>query len=194
MRRLAAALLLAASAAHGQEAGERAKPAPRPPVVKAQNAAPQAPGPQAPGPTPLGERVATIAALDKLNGVIRQFEMRPGDAVQFGRLTIRLRACETTPPWDPKPETGAFAQVFERAARSDRVARVFSGWMFASSPSLNPFENDAYDVWVRKCAMRFPDSGPETVSAGSLGGSPVSASSKAKKSARRETAPDSNAL
>lgn len=190
-------MLLAASAAAAQPAN--APPAARARPPKAVAPAPAKPDRAAPGLTPLGDRVATMAALDKLTGETRAFTMRPGDQVQFGRLTIRLAACETTPPWDPRPETGAFAQVFERAARGAQVQRVFSGWLFANSPGLHPFENDAYDVWVRSCAMRFPETGPETVAAGSLGGgegerggSPRA--SRAKKSAPRVTAVDNSAL
>lgn len=29
--------------------------------------------------------------------------------------------------------------------------RIFSGWMFASSPALNPLEHPVYDVWVIDC-------------------------------------------
>jgi len=145
------------------------------------------------GPTPLGERVATLAALDKLTGEVQQFELRPGDEIRFGRLTIRLKACEATPPWDPLPETGAFAQVFETDPRSRRTTRVFSGWLFKRSPSLNPFANAGYGLFVRNCAMRFPDTGPETVLARAGGGDAAPSRSSAKKSARRETASDSNA-
>lgn len=29
--------------------------------------------------------------------------------------------------------------------------RIFAGWMFASSPALNPLEHPVYDVWVIDC-------------------------------------------
>ncbi|MGE0409104.1 MAG: DUF2155 domain-containing protein [Amphiplicatus sp.] len=29
--------------------------------------------------------------------------------------------------------------------------RIFSGWMFASSPALNPLEHPIYDIWVIDC-------------------------------------------
>ena len=34
--------------------------------------------------------------------------------------------------------------------------RVFSGWLFKNSPSLNVVEHPIYDVWVKDCAMSFP--------------------------------------
>lgn len=36
--------------------------------------------------------------------------------------------------------------------------KVFSGWMFASSPALNPLEHAVYDVWVIDCKTVSTDS------------------------------------
>jgi len=35
---------------------------------------------------------------------------------------------------------------------------IFRGWMFASSPALNPLEHPVYDVWVISCTTRLADS------------------------------------
>lgn len=34
---------------------------------------------------------------------------------------------------------------------------IFRGWMFASSPALNPLEHPVYDVWVIDCNTRVVD-------------------------------------
>lgn len=34
---------------------------------------------------------------------------------------------------------------------------IFRGWMFASSPALNPLEHPVYDVWVISCKTRVVD-------------------------------------
>lgn len=34
---------------------------------------------------------------------------------------------------------------------------IFRGWMFASSPALNPLEHPVYDVWVIACKTRAVD-------------------------------------
>ena len=34
---------------------------------------------------------------------------------------------------------------------------IFRGWMFASSPALNPLEHPVYDVWVIDCTTRVVD-------------------------------------
>ena len=118
--------------------------------------------------TPVAERVAVLGALNKRNGQLQQFEMKPGGSAVFGALTIRLRTCETTPPWEAR-QTAAFVQIDEavvqpRTAQGSAppaAKRIFSGWMFAESPSLNPLTDALYDVWVKSCTMRFPDSAPE---------------------------------
>lgn len=110
--------------------------------------------------TPMADRVATIAFLNKRNGETRDLEMKPGESRRIGDAIVRLSACERTAPWEPVPETGAFVQLlvqFRETRSSDPVwKRVFSGWLFKESPSLNVVEHPIYDVWVKNCAMEFP--------------------------------------
>ena len=111
--------------------------------------------------TPMAERVATLGFLNKRNGLTRDLELRPGQSVRIGRAIVRLRACERTAPWELAPEQGAFVQLLvnERPPNrsgEDQWKRVFSGWLFRESPSLNVVEHPIYDVWVKSCAMSFP--------------------------------------
>ena len=86
--------------------------------------------------------------------------MKPGEARRIGNVIVKLASCERTLPWETPPETGAFVQVFveERAGQSDPLIwrKVFSGWLYKNSPSLNVVEHAVYDVWVKDCAMKFP--------------------------------------
>lgn len=110
--------------------------------------------------TPLAERVATIGLLNKRNNLSQDIQLKPGETRRAGDVVIHLSSCERTAPWENPPETGAFVQVSvrERAnAESDfQWRRVFSGWLFKNSPSLNVVEHPIYDVWVKDCAMSFP--------------------------------------
>ncbi|MDT0576823.1 DUF2155 domain-containing protein [Croceicoccus sp. F390] len=110
--------------------------------------------------TPMAERVATIGLLNKRNSITQDLELRPGEERRIEDVIIRLEACERTAPWEDQPETGAFVQVLvQTAQRNDpdaRYAKVFSGWLFKSSPSLNVVEHPIYDVWVKECAMSYP--------------------------------------
>ncbi|VAV86981.1 FIG167255: hypothetical protein [hydrothermal vent metagenome] len=118
--------------------------------------------------TPMAERVATLGFLNKRNGLTRDLELKPGQSIRIGRAIVRLRACERTAPWELTPEHGAFVQLLvnDRPATrpgDDKWRRVFSGWLFRESPSLNVVEHPIYDVWIKNCEMSFPgeESRPE---------------------------------
>jgi len=106
--------------------------------------------------TPMAERVATLGLLNKRNNLTQDIELKPGETRRVGDVIVRLSACERTAPWEMPAETGAFVQVFVRDRRQGNWGRVFSGWMFKRSPSLNVVEHPIYDVWVKDCAMSFP--------------------------------------
>jgi hypothetical protein len=176
------------------EAAPKVAPKPAPPRPAATDQA-ESPQPKAPPPvskvTPMAERVAIVGLLNKRNGLSRDFEMKPGEARLIGDVVIRLKACEKTEPWEQDKLTGAFVQVIVRES-NQKWYKVFSGWLFKESPSLNVVEHPVYDVWAKDCKMRFPDTGPETtVVRGQVPG--ASDSSKARKSAGgRERAADNN--
>lgn len=111
--------------------------------------------------TPMAERIAVIGLLNKRNGQTRDFELKPGEAVRFGKVVIRVRACEKTAPWETYQDQGAFVQLIVRqrpAGTNDaeRWAQVFSGWLFKENPAANIVEHPIYDIWVKECRMSFP--------------------------------------
>ena len=110
--------------------------------------------------TPLKDRVATIGLLNKRNNEQQDLVLKVGEARRVGNVVVKLASCERTAPWERPQETGAFVQVFveERAKASDPLGwrKVFSGWLFKNSPSLNVVQPPVYDVWVKECAMTFP--------------------------------------
>ena len=112
--------------------------------------------------TPMADRVATLGILNKRNGLARDLKMKPGDAVRIGDAVIRLKACDQTEPWEREQLTGGFVQLIIRGA-DNKWRKVFSGWLYKETPSLNVVEHPIYDVWVKACAMRHPDIGPDTV-------------------------------
>jgi hypothetical protein len=171
----------AASADDGNDgAPQRAKaPQPRPtPLSKVE--------------TPMAERVAVLGLLNKRNGQERDLTLKPGQGVRVGDVVVRLRACETTAPWEAEPLTGAFVQM-DVQGRDQRWRRIFSGWLYKESPSLNVVEHPIYDVWPKSCAMTHPDMGPDTVAAGSVGGGASASSAKKSPAAPPAAAPDAAA-
>jgi hypothetical protein len=152
---LAAVLVLAACAPRGADDVNRQREA----EIENQTIdIPQTVTQLAPGTTPMAERVAVLGLLNKRNGLQRDLTLRPGQAVRIGDVVVRLRACETTAPWEVQQYTGAFVQLDVRGA-DNQFRRVFSGWLFRESPSLNVVEHPIYDVWPKSCAMTHPEGG-----------------------------------
>lgn len=127
-----------------------------------------------PGVTPMAERVAVLGLLNKRNGIVRDLTLRPGQAMRVKDVVVRLRACETTAPWELEKLTGAFVQV-DRQRSDGQWVRRFSGWLYKESPSLNVVEDAVYDVWPKSCAMSWPG-GPAAPAAPGRGSSRSSAS------------------
>lgn len=139
--------------------------------------------------TPMGKRIAVLGLLNKRNGESRELKLRPGQAIRIGDIVIRLKACETTAPWEDQKLTGAFVQT-DALARDGSWRRIFSGWLFKESPSLNAMEDPIYDVWPKSCTMAHPDIGPDTVR---ISGSAASPSSAKKSGLAQPTAPSAPA-
>jgi len=95
------------------------------------------------------QQVALLQGLDKITARISTFEAPLGEPVRFGSLEIVARACNKRPPEEP-PESAAFLEITDFRPDSDAV-KLFTGWMFASSPALSAVEHPVYDVWVIDC-------------------------------------------
>ena len=143
---LAGVVLVAGGAALAQTASV--------PMTQTPAQLPSAPAPatasaDAPPAAPQGGSVLLMRGLDKITGRPTNITAPIGHPVSFATLTITVRFCYSTPPSET-PETTAFVQIEDH--RADQGARkIFSGWMYASSPGLNAVEHPLYDVWVISC-------------------------------------------
>lgn len=98
--------------------------------------------------------VAVLQALDKVTGRISTLETPVGERAAFGTLTIVPRACMKRPP-EELPESAAFLEIDDEPPAGS-LRRVFTGWMFASSPAVSAMEHPVFDVWVKDC-VRPPE-------------------------------------
>jgi hypothetical protein len=144
----------------GQPPGQGVLASPTPGNSQAAPASPAAPavGEAAPDddtvvekPTAhIGNKRAVFVGLDKITGRTIKFDAALGETVQFGALQVTPRTCYTRPPTEAT-NTDAFVEVDEVTLKGD-IKRIFTGWMFASSPGLNAVEHPIYDVWLIDCA------------------------------------------
>jgi hypothetical protein len=110
--------------------------------------------------TPVKDRVATLGLLNKRNNEEQDLVLKTGEARRVGNVIVKLATCERTAPWEHPEEQGAFVQVWvqQRATTQEKLAwhKIFSGWLFKNSPSLNVVQHPVYDGWIKNCAMKFP--------------------------------------
>jgi hypothetical protein len=107
------------------------------------------------------KRAVILRGLDKISGQAMNIVAPVGVPVKYATLTITARYCYSTPPSET-PETTAFIQIEDHRPDAT-VRRVYSGWMLASSPSLNPLDHPLYDVWVISCKTNEPGQVAPTV-------------------------------
>lgn len=147
--------------------------------------------------TPVKDRIATIGLLNKRNNESQDLVMKAGESRRIGNVIVRLASCERTLPWESPPEIGAFVQLFveERAKTSEPLSwhKVFSGWLFKNSPSLNVVQHPIYDVWVKDCAMKFPGEEEDPSAAATSAAKPAARPSAASSVAVSPTASPSPA-
>jgi hypothetical protein len=99
------------------------------------------------------DTTAVLQGLDKTTARVSKFDAPVDQSVRFGTLFITVRACVKKPP-EEEPDTAAFLIIDEvRPGDANGVEskRVFSGWMFASSPAISALEDPIYDINVLDC-------------------------------------------
>ncbi|MGY8985894.1 MAG: DUF2155 domain-containing protein [Sphingomonadales bacterium] len=99
--------------------------------------------------------ITTLRALDKITARITELKLMGDQPQKFGTLEIIARNCSSRPP-EEIPETFVFLEINDSKA-SGVKERIFTGWMMASSPALNPLEHPVYDIWVTSCKIELVD-------------------------------------
>lgn len=87
---------------------------------------------------------AVLRGLDKVDGRVADIELRVGETVEFGRLSITLGECRY-PTRNPAGNAFAWLEIAQYGER------LFDGWMVAASPALNALDHPRFDVWVIGC-------------------------------------------
>ena len=105
--------------------------------------------------------VAVIQALDKVSAESMRFEAAVGKPVRYKNLVFTVRACERSAADEAVNDSIAHITVESqpRAAPGKPTPpprQAFRGWMYASSPGLNPLEHPVYDAWLITCRAAAP--------------------------------------
>ena len=91
-----------------------------------------------------------LKILDKISSKNTLVKLKNGESITFKDLSIKSLKCKNS-EFDDNPEITAYIQVKDLTDENNNEVFVFNGWMFSSSPSINPFDHPVYDVWLIKC-------------------------------------------
>ena len=91
-----------------------------------------------------------IKILDKISSKNTLLKLKNGKLIKFKDLSIKSLKCKNS-EFDDNPEITAYIQVRDLTNKNNDEVFVFNGWMFSSSPSIEPFDHPVYDVWLVSC-------------------------------------------
>ena len=91
-----------------------------------------------------------IKILDKISSKNTLLKLENGKLIKFKDLEIKSIKCKNS-EFDDNPEITAYIQVRDLTNKNNDEVFVFNGWMFSSSPSIEPFDHPVYDVWLISC-------------------------------------------
>ena len=91
-----------------------------------------------------------IKILDKISSKNTLLKLENGKLKKFKDLEIKSIKCKNS-EFDDNPEITAYIQVRDLTNKNNDEVFVFNGWMFSSSPSIEPFDHPVYDVWLVRC-------------------------------------------
>jgi len=91
-----------------------------------------------------------IKILNKIISKNVSLELKNNEEKVFDDLIIKSIKCKNS-EFDDDPEIIAYIQVIDQSISTNDEVFVFNGWMFSSSPSINPFDHPVYDIWLTRC-------------------------------------------
>ena len=91
-----------------------------------------------------------IKVLDKISSKNILIKLKNGEVKKYKDLMIKSMKCKNS-EFDDNPEITAYIQVRDLTNKNNDEVFVFNGWMFSSSPSIEPFDHPVYDVWLVSC-------------------------------------------
>ena len=96
------------------------------------------------------KKYTKIKILDKISSKNISVKLVNGENFKYSDLQIKSIKCKHS-EFDDDPEIIAYVQVKDLSNKKNDEVYVFNGWMFSSSPSINPFDHSVYDIWLTGC-------------------------------------------
>ena len=91
-----------------------------------------------------------IKILDKVSSKSNLLKLKIGEEKKYKNLLIKSLKCKNS-EFDDNPEITAYIQVQDLTNEDNDEVFIFNGWTFSSSPTINPFDHEVYNIWLMKC-------------------------------------------
>jgi hypothetical protein len=109
--------------------------------------------------------VAVLQTIDKITAESVRFEAAVGRPVRYKSLVFTVKACERSAPDEAIDDSVAYLTVDSQprpipGKPTPPARQAFKGWMYASSPGLDPMEHPVYDAWLITCRAAAPAIAP----------------------------------
>ncbi|PCI87353.1 MAG: glycosyl hydrolase family 5 [Hyphomicrobiales bacterium] len=98
----------------------------------------------------INNEIAVFSALEKVTAIIQTIEIPINETKKFGVFEVTPRVCYSRSATE-RPQTTSFIEIDEISTDETERKRIFTGWMFASSPGLHAVEHPVYDIWLIDC-------------------------------------------
>jgi hypothetical protein len=103
--------------------------------------------------TSLNTDSAQLQWVDKVTGKFQSIYVKVGKPLTYQHLKINVSICRKSAPFEP-PDAKAYMTIWEYP-KEELPRKLFSGWMFASSPALSTLVNHPrYNLWLIKCTNK----------------------------------------
>lgn len=93
-----------------------------------------------------------LRGINKVTAKTQPIEAPIGSVTRFGTIEIVAHKCWKSAPED-RPENAALLEISE-IKQGEAPQRVFSGWMFSSTPGISSLEHPFYDINVVGCGKK----------------------------------------
>ena len=105
----------------------------------------------------IAKNIAVIRFVYKLSIKVETIEIPVGESKVIDNLVLTVKSCYGRPE-NELQENSMFIEVNEKSNSYIKKTnsfpkgkKIFSGWMFSSTTSLNPLQHPNYDFWVLEC-------------------------------------------
>jgi hypothetical protein len=93
---------------------------------------------------------AVLISLDKITAKSSELIVNLNENKTFGPLEIKVLKCGKAQV-NNKIDSVAYIQVKDLTKGDSEQVFIFNGWIFASDPSLTPFDHAIYDLQLVDC-------------------------------------------